>query len=48
MDLFIDAGYIVHRISTEQGQSGASAVKTDEIGEKTIIGIHIGSTQENL
>jgi len=41
-----EAGYIMHRISTEKGQSGAPAIKEDASGKLTIIGIHVGSTEK--
>ena len=45
---YIQAGYIVHRISAEPGQSGAPVISTNGKGESTIIGIHIGSTENNI
>ena len=29
LDLIIEAGYIIHRISAEAGQSGAPVIKTE-------------------
>ena len=46
LDLLEEAGYIIHRISTEKGQSGAPVIKTDENGKLTAIGIHVGSSEE--
>jgi len=45
LDLYEEAGYMVHRISTEAGQSGAPIIKTDRNGKMTIIGIHVGSLE---
>jgi V8-like Glu-specific endopeptidase len=39
-------GYMVHRISTEEGQSGAPVIKTDSTGKIMIVGIHIGSEED--
>ena len=46
LDLLEEAGYIIHRISTEKGQSGAPVIRTDEKGKLTAIGIHVGSSEE--
>ena len=29
LDLYVEAGYIIHRISAEVGQSGAPVIKTN-------------------
>ena len=39
-----EAGYMIHRISTEKGQSGAPVIRTVN-GKLTIIGIHVGSSE---
>ena len=39
---------MVHRISTEPGQSGAPVIRTDQAGNLIIIGIHIGNTEKNI
>lgn len=46
LDFYIEAGYIVHRISAESGQSGSAVIRTDSKGNMSIVGIHIGSTEE--
>lgn len=48
LSMYIEAGYIVHRISAEPGQSGAPVISTNEKGESTIVGIHIASTENNI
>ena len=48
LDLIIEAGYIIHRISAEAGQSGAPVIRTDPNGKMSIVGIHIGSTEDNI
>ena len=46
LDLLEEAGYIIHRISTEKGQSGAPVIKKDEKDRQTVIGIHVGNSEE--
>ena len=46
LDVLEEAGYIIHRISTEKGQSGAPVVRVDSKGKMTIVGIHVGSSEE--
>ena len=46
LDLLEEAGYIIHRISTEKGQSGAPVIRTDKKGRQTAVGIHVGSSEE--
>jgi V8-like Glu-specific endopeptidase len=46
LDVYEEAGYMVHRISTESGQSGAPVVRTDSNGKMTIVGIHVGKPEE--
>jgi len=48
LDVYDEAGYMVHRISTEPGQSGAPIIKTDSKGRMTIVGIHVGSPDEEI
>ena len=48
LELIIEAGYVVHRISAEPGQSGSPVVRTDENGRMSIVGIHIASTEESI
>ena len=46
LDIYQEAGYMVHRIATEAGQSGAPVIKHEEDGSMTIIGIHVGATKD--
>ena len=46
LDVLGEAGYLIHRISTEKGQGGAPVVGTDSKGKMTIVGIHVGSSKE--
>jgi len=39
-----EAGYLVHRISTEKGQSGAPVIRINEKGKLIVIGIHVGNS----
>jgi len=39
-------GYILHRISTEEGQSGAAAILEDAAGRLSIAGLHVGYTTD--
>ena len=48
LDFYNEAGYIVHRISAESGQSGAAVILTASEGRSLIVGIHIGSTEDNM
>jgi len=48
LDLYDEAGYMVHRISTEAGQSGAPVIKTDSKGKMTIVGVHVGTPDEEI
>jgi hypothetical protein len=46
LDVLEEAGYIIHMISTEKGQSGAPVVRTDSQGRMTIVGLHVGCSNE--
>jgi len=37
---------MVHRISAEAGQSGAPVIKIEDDQKMTIIGLHVGSPEE--
>jgi len=46
LDIYSDAGYMVHRIPAEAGQSGAPVIKNEENGKMSIIGLHVRSPEE--
>jgi V8-like Glu-specific endopeptidase len=46
LDVYAEAGYMVHRISAEAGQSGAPVIKIDSNGKMKIIGLHVGTPEE--
>ena len=39
---------MVHRISTEAGQSGAPVIKVNSDGTMNIVGIHLGSPEDPI
>jgi len=46
LDVYPEAGYMVHRISTEAGQSGAPIIKVEGNGQMVIVGVHVGTPEE--
>jgi len=46
LDVYLEAGYMVHRISTEAGQSGAPVIKVEDNGTMVIVGVHVGTPEE--
>ena len=46
LDIYESVGYMVHRIATEAGQSGAPVIKIDKNGRMMIVGIHVGTSEE--
>jgi V8-like Glu-specific endopeptidase len=44
--VYSEAGYMVHRIAAEAGQSGAPVIKIDGNDKMTIVGLHVGATEE--
>jgi V8-like Glu-specific endopeptidase len=46
LDVYAEAGYMVHRISAEAGQSGAPVISIDSNGKMTIVGLHVGTPEE--
>ena len=46
LELQEEAGFMVHRISTEEGQSGAPVILKNKNGKLILIGIHNGSLKQ--
>jgi V8-like Glu-specific endopeptidase len=46
LDVYGETGYMVHRISTEAGQSGAPVIMINSNGKMTIVGLHVGTPEE--
>ena len=46
LDVYPEAGYMVHRISTEAGQSGAPVIMIQNNNRMIIVGIHVGTPEE--
>jgi hypothetical protein len=39
---------MVHRISAEAGQSGAPVIKINSNGKMVIVGLHVGTAEEEI
>ena len=44
LDILEEAGYIIHRISTEKGQSGSPVIRNDKNGKQIIVALHAGNS----